>query len=87
MSPVGRNMSEPFSLLLYVHSFSVLFYIAKILFIHCSSPKRSMFYFLVRGMGSEQFSLAMGDGFLCLESTVTCDKWQESEKQPARLEI
>lgn len=47
----------------------------------------SMFHFLVRDVGFEQFSLAMGDGFLCLESTVPCDKWQESEKQPAGLEI
>lgn len=46
-----------------------------------------MFYFLVRGMGFEQFSLAMGDRFLCLELTVPCDKWQEAEKEPAGLEI
>ena len=80
-------MSEPFSLVPYVYSFSILFYIVHILSIHCSFPERSMFYFLVRDVGFEQLSLAMGDGFLCLESTVPCDKWQESEKQPAGLEI
>lgn len=43
-----------------------------------------MFCFLVRGMCFKQFSLAIGDGFLCLESPVLLsDKWQESEKQPA----
>lgn len=80
-------MAEPFSLLLCVYSFSILLNIVNILFICCSFPTRSMFYFLISAMYFEQFSLAVGDGFLCLEPMVPCDKWQESEKQPAGLEI
>lgn len=61
-------MAEPFCLLLYVYTSSILFYILNILFVCCSFYTRSMFYFLVRGMCSEQFSLALDDVFLCLES-------------------
>lgn len=42
-------------------------------------------YLPITGSFVEHFPLAMGDGFLCLASTDSCDKWKGAEEKPTGM--
>lgn len=65
---------------LIVDIMNKLFSASLCLFFYMLAMKRVL-YLPITGLFVEHFPLAMGDGFLCLASTDSCNKWKGSGKK------